>query len=147
VKTIKKATKMSNNNLMPPIGYNEATLSSEKSISILFSKLFESRDFAHYAHLQSKSYSQHKALGGFYESIVGFADTMFETYSGKYGLVSFKMNSVPTNQDVISYFESFAKFTEGSHDLIDKKDTYLHNQLDEISAEVYHLIYKLKNLK
>jgi hypothetical protein len=139
--------KMSNNNLMPPIGYNEAASSGEKSISILFSKLFESRDFAHYAHLQSKSYSQHKALGGFYESIVGLADTIFETYSGKYGLVSFKMNSVPANQDVISYFESFAKFVEGFHNTIDKKDTFLHNQLDEISTEVYHLIYKLKNLK
>lgn len=135
------------NNLMPSVGFNEATETGGKSVSGLISKLFEARDFAHYAHLQTKSYSQHKALGSFYESVVDLADTFFESYAGKYGLISFKMNSVPTNQDLISYFESLAKFVEGSHSVISKGDTFLHNQLDTIAESVYHLIYKLKNLK
>ena len=139
---------MSNTNLMPSVGFSEATESnSGKPVSTLIAKLFEARDFAHYAHLQTKSYSQHKALGSFYEDVVDLADTFFETYAGKYGLVSFKMSAAPTGTDVVSYFESFAKYIEESHDSINKKDTFLHNQLDEIAALAYHLIYKLKNLK
>lgn len=133
---------------MPPIGYNEATEpSGKKSISGLISKLFEARDFAHYAHLQTKSFSQHKALGSFYESIVDLADNFFETHAGQYGISKFSMNSVPTNTDVIGYFENLAKTTTEYHSSIDKKDTHLHNILDEITGEVYHLLYKLKNLK
>lgn len=139
---------MNESNLMPPIGFNEATNSTGgKSISVLFSKLFEARDFAHHAHLQTKSYSQHKALGSFYEGIVDLADTLFETYAGQYGIIKFNMGSAPINQDVISYFENLAKTVSDSHNIIDKKDTHLHNILDEATALVYHTIYKLKNLK
>ena len=97
---------MNNSNLMPSVGFSEATEPNVgKPVAGLIAKLFEARDFAHHAHLQTKSYSQHKALGGFYEDVVGLADTFFETYSGKYGLVPFKMGSVPTGQEVIPYFE------------------------------------------
>jgi hypothetical protein len=139
---------MNDNNLMPPMGYNEVNEpTAKKSISSLFGKLFEARDFAHYAHLQTKSYSQHKALGSFYESIVDLADTFFETHAGQYGISKFSMSAAPTNADVINYFESLAKITTDYHSAIDKKDTHLHNILDEITGEVYHLLYKLKNLK
>jgi hypothetical protein len=57
------------------------------------------------------------------------------------------MASAPVNQDVISYFENLAKTVADSHNIIDKKDTHLHNILDEATALVYHTIYKLKNLK
>lgn len=139
---------MSDNNLMPPMGYFEATEpTSKKPISSLIGKLFEARDFAHYAHLQTKSYSQHKALGSFYESIVDLADTFFETHAGQYGISKFTIGSVATGSDVIGYFELLAKTVADYRGSIDKKDTHLQNILDEIVGEIYHLLYKLKNLK
>lgn len=143
-----KGTNMSQNNLMPPIGFNEASEgTARKTIGSFFGKLFEARDFAHHAHLQTKSYSQHKALGSFYESIVDLADTFFEVHAGQYGITKFNMSAAPSNTDVIAYFENLAKTVANTHNVVDKKDTHLHNILDEITAEVYHLLYKLKNLK
>lgn len=138
------------NNLMPPYGYNEQTsVPAVKSISNLFSKLFESRNFAHYAHLQakSKSYSQHKALGSFYESIADISDSFFEIHAGQYGPTKFNISSVNTDQEVVSYFENLGKFFIDSHSMVSKKDTHLHNIIDEITALTFHLLYKLKNLK
>ena len=56
----------------------------------LFNKLFEARDFAHFAHLEAakKSYPEHKALNDFYDAIVGLADDLYETYAGQYGLLT-----------------------------------------------------------
>ena len=37
---------------------------------------------------------------------------------------------------IISYFENLAKTVSDSHNIIDKKDTHLHNILDEATALV-----------
>ena len=43
---------------------------NSKSVKSLVQKMFESRQVAHIHHLQSKSYSQHKDLNGFYDGIL-----------------------------------------------------------------------------
>jgi hypothetical protein len=125
---------------------NEST-SSEKNVTSMFSKLFESRDFAHYAHLKSKSYAEHKALGSFYEEIIELADTFYETYAGQYGQVSFNLSSTPKDSNVISYMENLGKTLADGHSLLEKNDTHLHNILDEIVGLIYQTCYKLKYLK
>jgi hypothetical protein len=114
----------------------------------LISKLFEARDFSHRVHLiaKSKSYAEHKALGSFYEDLTGLTDNLYETHAGQYGPVKFEYNKVP-DIETVEYFENLAKICSSAHSSIDKKDTHLHNILDEITALVYHTIYKLKNLK
>jgi hypothetical protein len=118
------------------------------NFSGLISKLFEARDFAHRVHLiaKSKSYAEHKALGSFYEGIVELADNLYETHAGQYGPAKFDFNKVP-DEEPVEYFSNLAKICSSAHSSIDKKDTHLHNILDEITALVYHTIYKLKNLK
>lgn len=116
------------------------------NIGVLFSKLFEARDFAHKSHLSTKSYAQHKALGSFYEGLLDLTDSLIETYQGQYGLQKIEFGSVK-DADVITYFEDLGKFATEGHNAIDKKDTHLHNILDEITALVYQTLYKLKNLK
>ena len=125
---------------------NEST-SNEKKANSMFSKLFEARDFAHHAHLRSKSYAEHKALGSFYEDVIELADTFYETYAGQYGQVDFAVSAFPKNSNVISYMESLAKNLIDGHSLLNEKDTHLHNILDEIVGLVYRTTYKLKYLK
>lgn len=48
-------------------------------------KLFEVRDQIHLIHLNTNSYSEHKALDAFYNAWLGLADSFIETFSGKYG--------------------------------------------------------------
>lgn len=119
---------------------------SSSNIQNLIEKFFEVRDFAHGVHLKTNSYAQHKALNKFYDELLNLADNFVETYQGQYGIIKFNFNGVKIS-DPIPYFEDAAKlFTEG-HNAIDKKDTHLHNILDEIVGSVYNLLYKLKYLK
>lgn len=118
------------------------------SFSGLVSKFFEARDFVHRVHLlaKNKSYAEHKALGSFYEDLIGLVDNLYETHAGQYGPAKFDFNKIPDG-DATEYLESLGKVCVAGHSSIDKKDTHLHNILDEITALVYHTLYKLKNLK
>jgi hypothetical protein len=120
--------------------------SSAKDMGVVFSKLFEARDFAHKAHLETKSYAQHKALNSFYEDLLDLTDGLVESYFGKYGIQKININQVKS-EDPVTYFEDFANFISSAHESVNKKDTWVQNQLDEIMAATYSLLYKLKNLK
>jgi hypothetical protein len=45
--------------------------------------LFQSRDMMHIAHLQTTSFAEHKALNGYYDSILDLTDTFTEAYFGQ----------------------------------------------------------------
>ena len=115
-------------------------------MGVVFSKLFEARDFAHKAHLETKSYSQHKALDGFYNDLLDLTDGLVESYFGKYGIQKIEIGQVKQN-DAVAYLEDFANFMEQAHAAVDKKDTWIQNQIDEILQLTFSTLYKLKNLK
>ena len=116
-------------------------------IKSFVSKLFEVRQTAHNAHLSTKSYSEHKALGSFYEEILGLSDAFIETFQGQYGIISGYENiNVSKEQNVISYIENAVEeFKETRKDL--EKDTHLQNIIDEMISLSYSTLYKLKFLK
>ena len=43
-------------------------------------KLFEVRDQIHFSHLNTQSFSEHKALNEFYETWLDLADSFIETF-------------------------------------------------------------------
>jgi hypothetical protein len=96
--------------------------------------------------LETKSYAQHKALGSFYDDVLDLTDSLVESYQGKYGLQKINIGQVKS-QDVITYFEDLANFMQQAHASIDKKDTWVQNQVDEILQLIFGTIYKLKILK
>lgn len=55
------------------------------AIAQIIGIMFMSRTYSHMAHLKTSSYSQHKALNKFYDSIVDLADDLAEAAQGKYG--------------------------------------------------------------
>ena len=122
---------------------------NSKEIKGLVEKLFESRQVAHTIHLKTKSYAIHKALNGFYDDITGLTDTLVETYQGQYGLITdYKIDIPNINPDEITvYLEEAAEIFKIGHNSFDKKDTHLHNILDEIVGLTYQTLYKLKFLK
>lgn len=122
---------------------------NSKEIKGLIQKLFESRQVAHNVHLQTKSYAMHKALNGFYDDIVGFADSLIETYQGQYGLISDYKMDVPNikPEGIVDYLEEAAEIFKLGHNSFNEKDTHLHNILDEIVGLTYQTLYKLKFLK
>jgi hypothetical protein len=124
--------------------YNE--YKSGQSVGPFFGRLFAIRQNAHVLHLASKSYAEHKALNSFYEKLTDLLDSLIEIYQGQYGLVTVEQ-STSKEKEALSFLEKAAEEFTSAHELFEKKDTHLHNTLDEITALTYQTIYKVKFLK
>lgn len=117
--------------------------------SMFFGKLFSIRDQIHINHLKVTgvgSYATHKALNEFYDEILDLTDSLIESYQGKYGICNITVPA-STRVDSLPLLEELAKLTDGGNVYGMFKETWIQNQLDEISALTYQTLYKLKNLK
>lgn len=119
-----------------------------KSVKKLVEKMFEVRQTSHNVHLQTKSYSTHKALNSYYENLLGLIDSFVETWQGQYGILTGYENiQVSPIDDIISYLEDSVKIFMLGRDSLKDSDNHLKNILDEVVALTYSTIYKLKFLK
>lgn len=110
--------------------------------------MFLARDVAHSAHLNTRSFAKHKALGKFYDEIVDLADTFAEMYQGKYGLIGpIALMSADKSNNVLEFLErQVDQIEKMRYDVVDKECTALQNIIDEIVGLYYTTIYKLKFL-
>lgn len=110
--------------------------------------LFLARDVTHSAHLNTRSYAKHKALGKFYNQIINLADKFAETYQGKYGLIGpISLMSAKKTNNVLEFLEGqLDDLMEMRYKVVEKECTPLQNIIDEIFALYYSTIYKLKFL-
>ena len=87
------------------------------SFQEMVSILLHSQTQVHIFHLQTKSYSEHKALQKYYEGIDALVDGIIESYQGKYDVIknydSVKTEDYKSSEQVINYFKSL-------DDMIDK---------------------------
>ena len=101
----------------------------------LISVLLHSVNQVHVFHLQTKSFAEHKALGGYYDSIGDVADELAEAYQGKYGILKYKnvskIEQYESKEQVIEYFDKIIKIIE---------KTIRQNQDSKLD---YHYIYLL----
>jgi hypothetical protein len=119
-----------------------------ENTSDIVAGLQELQNQVKYFHWQTKSYAQHQALGGVFDSITELIDTFVETLMGKYGRPSTKGQK----------FEMFdfedvdiEEWTGGVCDLLisfsdvldDVQDTDLLNVRDEMLGEFNQLKYLL----
>lgn len=111
--------------------------------------MFMSRTMTHKAHLAVTgvgSYAAHTALGGFYDSMVSFADTLAEAAQGKYGIIDVvEMDEKGDISNPVAMLETHLKMFQNLAKSVD--DRYLQNIVDEIEACFYSTLYKLKFLK
>ena len=110
--------------------------------------LFLARDVAHSAHLNTRSYTKHVALNGFYDEIVGLADKFAEMYQGKYGLIGpIALMSAEKTNNVVEFFQDqVEKLEKLRYDVVDKDCTAIQNVIDEITGLYYTTLYKLRFL-
>ena len=108
--------------------------------------LFHARTIAHREHLKTKSFSQHMALGSFYDEVIDFADKLAEAYQGYEGI----MKDIPLFSKVPT--ESIDDFLENQMKMIEKlrvnacKLSAIQNIIDEVIGLYLSTIYKLRNL-
>jgi hypothetical protein len=112
-------------------------------------KLLHSQTQVHVFHLQTTSYSEHKALQKFYEGIDVLVDGLVESYQGKHGLIknykTFDMSDYKSNGQLLSYFKDLLKIISDNRDSV--KESYIQNQIDTVEELINSTVYKLKFLK
>lgn len=123
-----------------------AGMKEKTSIAKIIGIMFMSRTYAHMSHLKTGSYAEHQALGGFYECIVGQADSLAEVAQGLYGKLAIPF--VNMSGDI----GSPAKALEGHLRTLeglckDCEEPYIENIFQEIQATYRSTIYKLEELK
>ena len=127
---------------------NESEGSNDQFCEIIC-KLLHSQTQVHILHLQTTSYSEHKALQGYYEGIDGLVDGLVESYQGKHGLLknykTFDMVDYKSNDQLLKYFKELLEIISDNRDSV--KESYLQNQIDTIEELINSTVYKLKFLK
>ena len=109
---------------------------------------FLARDVTHSVHLNTRSYSKHKALQKFYENIIDLADDFAETYQGRYGLLGpISLMSAKKTSNVVEFLENqLAEIESVRYDVCDKDDAPLQNLIDGIIELYLTTLYKLRFL-
>jgi hypothetical protein len=97
-------------------------------------------------HHQTTSKSEHEALEGFYDEIVGLLDGLSESYAGIYGrLKGYEVDDLMDwsgLDNTIAYYKGCYEWLQ-----IERKtapqDSWIQNQLDEIAALLGQTLYRL----
>ena len=112
----------------------------------LIQRVFVTRNMAHLAHWKTKSYSQHMALGDFYDGIVDGIDKIVEAHQGVFGLV--EVDSIPAAKggDIIKHLQSECVWIAQNREKIAQNVAAIENLIDGLSETYMTTIYKLKNL-
>jgi hypothetical protein len=106
--------------------------------------LFLSRDVAHKAHLNTKSYAEHKALGHFYDDVIELADKFAEAYMGRTGERIGEMPDMKNPKgDIAKILKVHMELIEETRGFVAKEDTPLQNIIDEIVGLYLSTLYKL----
>jgi hypothetical protein len=128
---------------------NKTENRSNSGFENMVSTLLHSQTQVHIFHLQTKSYSEHKALQKYYEGIDALVDGIIESYQGKYDVIknynSIKTEDYKSSEQVISYFKSLDTMIEKARKNV--KESFIQNQIDTVQELIYSTLYKLRFLK
>jgi hypothetical protein len=121
-------------------------MASHKEAATFVSVLLHSSTNAHFMHLQSKSYAQHKALGHYYEDILEVTDKWAETYQGHHGIIDSYPQTFHLVKEPVNYMKELIDFVDDMGEAL-PKDPDLENIRQEIRSLLASTLYKLENLK
>jgi hypothetical protein len=109
--------------------------------------LLNSVTTAHILHLSTKSYSQHFALGKFYNEIGELVDAFVEAFQGKYGVLT----KYPTTCDLMPtadplVYMDYLKTEVATLRVMQKfpQDSELQNEVDNIANLINSTIFLLR---
>lgn len=109
--------------------------------------LLKARTDAHLTHLRQKdkTLALHNAMSMFYEAVGDMVDTYIETSMGIDD--SFTLEEVDESEVIsnpLVYFKGLYNTIQVERANI--KETFLQNQIDEMSQLIAHTLYRLKNI-
>lgn len=115
-------------------------------MSQFLARLFAARNAAHFAHWMTPSYAQHKAIGSFYEDIILLADSLAESFMGRYG----KFEGFPTVKesatDPLIIVGNLTKWIDANRAML-TENSEIQNQIDEILSLCNQTAYRIRELR
>lgn len=106
------------------------------------------RTAAHLAHLSSRSYAQHVALGDFYQLLVPLVDKYAEVYTGLEGKIpTYPKVPPPAHDDPVALISTYLTLVKAEAKEDAKGSQALLNILAELEELTAQTLYKLKFLK
>ena len=116
-------------------------------IEELVTRVFALRNATHLAHWSSKSFSEHKALGKFYDGLIDKIDGIVEAYQGWFGLIGEVRPSVFPKGDITAKIREELTWINAHRSKIAKGNTMIENLVDDLMQLYSTTHYKLVNLK
>jgi DNA-binding ferritin-like protein len=121
-------------------------MSETDNVAMFAATLLHSATNTHFFHWSTNSYSQHKALGKYYDEIVELVDDYVEAYMGCYEQIKKFPTVYHQPKETLAYLVSLKNFVQDANtDLPQKQE--LVNIVAEIQQLIDSTIYKLKYLK
>lgn len=104
---------------------------------------------AHILHLRSKSFSEHMALGEFYQALPDLVDAVVEATQGRTGqLIDYPVMYYAPEETGLSELEMLKSYVdENRHNEGIPQDSEIQNLIDEIASQIDSTLYKLRFLK
>jgi hypothetical protein len=127
-------------------GFKESEM--ENIIGEFVGTLMHSGTIVHFMHLQTKSYSVHKALQKYYENIVDLTDTIAEAIQGCTGQIINNYPSMFGNPaaEPLDYLISIRDYVIANRDAISEYSN-IQNEIDAVMTLLDSTIYRLTFLK
>lgn len=128
-------------------GFKEANM--DGVIGTFVSTLLHSATLTHLMHFKSKSYSEHVALGAYYDAIPELVDGLVESIQGAYETIIDPYPSMfgnGNNDDPLAYMISLRNYVRDYRQQM-PQDSEIQNEIDNVANLLNTTVYKLKFLK
>lgn len=128
---------------------NLPRLSGDTGVGRFIGLLLNSANQTHVYHLQTRSYAAHMALGDYYDSIRGLADSIAEMYQGAYNQIIKGYPSctiIEDNQPAAYLTNVLTQVQSMRYTAFKKEDTQIQNEIDTVIGLINSTLYKLNFL-
>lgn len=122
-------------------------LAPESAIAADFVQtMLHSGTSAHLLHLQTRSWSQHVALGEYYDEIIELVDVFAEVYQGRYGVIpEYPASYHPPSNGAVAFISEVCAYIDAARSGL-PQNSHLQNIVDEMASLADSTRNKLANM-
>ena len=99
----------------------------------------------HIFHNQTKVYSEHVALGGYYDNVLDYIDRITETYTALHGKIdhytSLPYRDYVSKEETINYFKALYEYIQTNRSIFE--ESFIQNIIDELSELIAQTLFLL----
>jgi hypothetical protein len=115
------------------------------TVADFISILRNSSPQVHILHNQTRIYSEHVALGEYYDDVLDLIDRLTETYTALYGEIdgytSMPYRDYVSKDETVNYFKALYQYVENNRSIF--KESFLQNIIDELSELLTQTLFRL----